>query len=166
MGPPTRDFRIAPPPRRIRPRSSRADAGRSQGASGQPTPTGEAVMAWPVTISPTWFDPSTAPPQITPFRLLRATWRGAEANHRAFGEGRLPTMYPWRTAVEASGLMSYQVDWSGSSRRAALRHKILKGAKPGDLPWSSRPSSTGHQSQDRQGPRPKTRSRCWGGRMS
>src|SRR5438309_9147094 len=31
---------------------------------------GEAVMAWHVTIAPTWFDPSTAPPQITPFGLL------------------------------------------------------------------------------------------------
>ena len=29
-------------------------------------------MAWPVTISPTWFDPSTAPPQITPFGMLYA----------------------------------------------------------------------------------------------
>src|SRR5712664_398754 len=46
--------------------------GGVQGATGQPTPTGEAVMAWPVTISPTWFDPSTAPPQITPFGMLYA----------------------------------------------------------------------------------------------
>ena len=29
-------------------------------------------MAWPVTISPTWFDPSTALPQITPFGMLYA----------------------------------------------------------------------------------------------
>ena len=29
-------------------------------------------MAWPVTIAPTWFDPSTAPPQITPFGMLYA----------------------------------------------------------------------------------------------
>jgi peptide/nickel transport system substrate-binding protein len=35
-------------------------------------PAGEAVMAWHVTIGPTWFDPSTAPPQITPFGLLYA----------------------------------------------------------------------------------------------
>src|SRR5438128_3173046 len=39
---------------------------------GQPAPTGEAVMAWHVTIAPTWFDPSTAPPQITPFGMLYA----------------------------------------------------------------------------------------------
>src|SRR5215510_2988790 len=33
---------------------------------------GEAVMAWHVTIAPAWFDPSTAPPQITPFGMLYA----------------------------------------------------------------------------------------------
>src|SRR5205809_2206928 len=41
-------------------------------AASQPTPAGEAVMAWPITIAPTWFDPSTAPPQITPFGMLYA----------------------------------------------------------------------------------------------
>src|SRR5207253_4807944 len=46
--------------------------GGVQGVYGQPTPVGEAVMAWPVTIAPTWFDPSTAPPQITPFGMLYA----------------------------------------------------------------------------------------------
>src|SRR4051794_12148787 len=30
-------------------------------------PSGQVVMAWHVTIAPSWFDPSTAPPQITPF---------------------------------------------------------------------------------------------------
>src|SRR5687767_11438997 len=35
-------------------------------------PSGEAVMAWHVTIAPSWFDPSSAPPQITPFGLLYA----------------------------------------------------------------------------------------------
>jgi peptide/nickel transport system substrate-binding protein len=34
------------------------------------TPSGEVVIAWHVTIAPTWFDPSTAPPQITPFGIL------------------------------------------------------------------------------------------------
>ena len=37
-----------------------------------PTPSGRAVMAWHVTIAPSWFDPSTAPPQITPFGMLYA----------------------------------------------------------------------------------------------
>jgi peptide/nickel transport system substrate-binding protein len=35
-------------------------------------PAGQAVIAWHVTISPSWFDPSTAPPQITPFGMLYA----------------------------------------------------------------------------------------------
>jgi peptide/nickel transport system substrate-binding protein len=30
------------------------------------------VIAWHVTIAPSWFDPSTAPPQITPFGMLYA----------------------------------------------------------------------------------------------
>jgi peptide/nickel transport system substrate-binding protein len=42
------------------------------GHAGAQTPAGEAVMAWHVTIAPTWFDPSTAPPQITPFGMLYA----------------------------------------------------------------------------------------------
>src|SRR3989442_10678397 len=43
--------------------------GVGQGNAAQP---GEAVMAWHVTLAPTWFDPSTAPPQITPFGMLYA----------------------------------------------------------------------------------------------
>src|SRR5579883_1987019 len=35
-------------------------------------PSGRVVMAWHVTIAPSWFDPSTAPPQITPFGMLYA----------------------------------------------------------------------------------------------
>jgi peptide/nickel transport system substrate-binding protein len=35
-------------------------------------PAGQVVMAWHVTIAPSWFDPSTAPPQITPFGMLYA----------------------------------------------------------------------------------------------
>jgi len=38
----------------------------------QRSPTGRAVMAWHVTIAPSWFDPSSAPPQITPFGMLYA----------------------------------------------------------------------------------------------
>src|SRR2546430_16609688 len=41
-----------------------------QGTAAQPA--GEAVLAFHVTIAPTWFDPSPAPPQITPFGILHA----------------------------------------------------------------------------------------------
>jgi peptide/nickel transport system substrate-binding protein len=46
--------------------------GAVQDVAGQSSAAGEAVMAWPITIAPTWFDPSTAPPQVTPFGLLYA----------------------------------------------------------------------------------------------
>jgi peptide/nickel transport system substrate-binding protein len=38
----------------------------------QTAPAGEVIVAWHVTIAPTWFDPSSAPPQITPFGTLYA----------------------------------------------------------------------------------------------
>lgn len=40
--------------------------------AGRAEPSGRATIAWHVTISPSWFDPSTAPPQITPFGMLYA----------------------------------------------------------------------------------------------
>src|SRR5262249_52681592 len=46
--------------------------GIAQSGTGQPRPAAEAVIAWPITIAPSWFDPSTAPPQITPFGTLYA----------------------------------------------------------------------------------------------
>jgi putative tryptophan/tyrosine transport system substrate-binding protein len=48
---------------------------------------------------------------------------------------RLPAVYPWRSAVNAGGLMFYGPVLSESYRRAAVYvDKILKGAKPSDLP--------------------------------
>ena len=40
-------------------------------SADQKAPSGRVVMAWHVTIAPSWFDP-TAPPQITPFGMLYA----------------------------------------------------------------------------------------------
>jgi peptide/nickel transport system substrate-binding protein len=36
------------------------------------TPAGEVAVSFHVTLAPSWFDPSTAPPQITPFGLMYA----------------------------------------------------------------------------------------------
>src|SRR5262245_57661134 len=41
-------------------------------AAAAAAPSGRAVMAFHVTISPSRFDPSAAPPQITPFGVLYA----------------------------------------------------------------------------------------------
>lgn len=48
---------------------------------------------------------------------------------------RLPTMFGQRRGVEAGGLMGYEPDLIDMYKRAAaLADKILKGAKPADLP--------------------------------
>jgi putative ABC transport system substrate-binding protein len=50
-------------------------------------------------------------------------------------KGRLPTIYPFRQFVEVGGLISYGIDTIGIGHRVAdLADKILKGAKPADIP--------------------------------
>jgi putative ABC transport system substrate-binding protein len=59
----------------------------------------------------------------------RARIVGFEATHR------LPGVYAYPELVEAGGLMSFGPSYAGMHRRAAYYvDKILKGAKPGDLP--------------------------------
>jgi putative ABC transport system substrate-binding protein len=63
------------------------------------------------------------------FGLHRARLQGLAA------KSRLPAMYGLREHTEAGGLMSYAVDLRDSFRRSATYvDKILKGAKPADLP--------------------------------
>jgi putative ABC transport system substrate-binding protein len=51
------------------------------------------------------------------------------------GSHRVPTIYPYRYMVTAGGLMSYGIDPTDLFRRAASYvDRILKGAKPADLP--------------------------------
>jgi ABC-type uncharacterized transport system substrate-binding protein len=50
-------------------------------------------------------------------------------------KARLPTVFPWREFVDDGGLMSYGSDSADLGRKAAKYvDRILRGAKPGDLP--------------------------------
>ncbi|HEX2933024.1 MAG TPA: ABC transporter substrate-binding protein, partial [Candidatus Binatia bacterium] len=51
------------------------------------------------------------------------------------GKNQLPAIYPQKEFVDEGGLMSYGVDYDYLYRRTAVYvDKILKGAKPADLP--------------------------------
>ena len=51
---------------------------------------------------------------------------------------RLPAVYPYRFFAEDGGLLSYGSDQFDNFRRAAsYADRILKGAKPGELPVQS-----------------------------
>jgi putative ABC transport system substrate-binding protein len=50
-------------------------------------------------------------------------------------KSRLPVVYPWREAASVGGFISYSTNFPDMYRRAATYvDKILKGAKPADLP--------------------------------
>jgi putative tryptophan/tyrosine transport system substrate-binding protein len=62
--------------------------------------------------------------------------RANEKRIAAFAlKSRLPSIYGSREIVDAGGLMSYTADLADSYRRVAWYvDRILKGAKPADLP--------------------------------
>ena len=60
---------------------------------------------------------------------------GLAASQMALQDARLPTIYGSREYVEAGGLMSYGPSYTDLFRRAAdYVDKILRGAKPGEIP--------------------------------
>jgi putative ABC transport system substrate-binding protein len=94
------------------------------------------------------FFPVKSPPDLAEtFQQMRA-WRAAAAlwlsgQAVAFqpgtielaGKHRLPVMVTQRSDVEAGGLISYFPDYAELFRRTAMYvDRILKGAKPGELP--------------------------------
>jgi putative ABC transport system substrate-binding protein len=69
---------------------------------------------------------------IVPDRFL-LTYRAAIVQFMA--EYRLPGMFPFREFVQEGGLLAYGPDYTDMYRRATTYvAKILKGAKPADLP--------------------------------
>jgi len=47
----------------------------------------------------------------------------------------IPTIFPWREAVETGGLMSYGASFPEAYRQVGIyTGRVLNGAKPGDLP--------------------------------
>jgi putative ABC transport system substrate-binding protein len=69
---------------------------------------------------------------IVPDRFL-LTYRAAIVQFMA--EHRLPGMFPFREFAQEGGLLAYGPDYTDMYRRAAIYvDKILKGAKPADLP--------------------------------
>jgi putative tryptophan/tyrosine transport system substrate-binding protein len=69
---------------------------------------------------------------IIPDRFL-LTYRASIVQFMA--EHRLPGMFPFRDFVQEGGLLAYGPDYTDLYRRAATYvDKILKGAKPADLP--------------------------------
>jgi putative ABC transport system substrate-binding protein len=72
---------------------------------------------------------------VLPPDVFTATKANLELITSLAARNRLPTIYPYRYMVTAGGLISYGIDGVDLLRRApAYIDRILKGAKPADLP--------------------------------
>ena len=77
----------------------------------------------------TWHADAVFVHEYTPFFLARASIADLAVKYR------LPAIVPAKEYAEAGGLMSYGVDYETLFRRAAaFVDKILRGARPSDLP--------------------------------
>jgi putative ABC transport system substrate-binding protein len=102
---------------------------------------GRTLGVTPVSIevtSPTQFDPMAITQARADALYVSPTitnWAHRAAIVDLAMKHRLPAMYGEREWVEAGGLMSYWTNWLDLRRHAAVFvDKILKGAKPADLP--------------------------------
>jgi putative ABC transport system substrate-binding protein len=67
-------------------------------------------------------------------------------------QNRLPTLGPIREFAEAGCLMTYGPNTADMFWRAAIYvDKILKGAKPADIPWTAIEIRAGNQPEDGSG---------------
>ena len=74
---------------------------------------------------------------------ITVEYRYAEGRQERFPEFASEFVYPWKEAVVDGGLMSYGPNLLELHRSAAnYVAKILRGAKPGDLPIADPPSSS------------------------
>jgi putative ABC transport system substrate-binding protein len=81
--------------------------------------------------------------QAQAFYVIESPTYIANAKHIAdlAIKNRMPSMFGARQHVEAGGLISYGVDIPGVFRRAAeIVDRVLKGAKPADLPIETPPN--------------------------
>ena len=90
--------------------------------------------------------------------VLPSNMFNTERRHLAdlAAKNRLPAVYQFREYVDAGGLMAYGANLADLNRRAAIYvDKILKGAKPGDLPVEQPTKfELVDQPQDRESARP------------
>ena len=67
--------------------------------------------------------------------IFTSTKRNLERVISLSARYRLPTIYPYRYMAAAGGLISYGIDNTDLWRRSSIYvDRILKGAKPADLP--------------------------------